>query len=244
MTNARLQQIPVMTTDPAIHIKALHDELVTRIRKMIMEGELRPGARVPEQALCSRFGVSRTPLREAIKILAAEGLLRLLPNRGATVVSVTREEAEEIIPVLGMLEALAGELACMRLDQAGTDAIVAMHVQMIEHYRQGDEEAYGQLDAAIHAAIFAAAGNHVLAEAHHGLRMRLCTLQGVARKTPPRWEEAIEDHEGMMRALQTRDGAAFAATARRHIRHNAEIVSGALDVLESGEGASLHATHL
>ena len=79
---------------------------------MIAQRQLRPGARVPEQALCARFGVSRTPLREALKVLSAEGLVRLLPNRGAVVERLTRKEVDEMIMMLGVFEGLAADLAC------------------------------------------------------------------------------------------------------------------------------------
>jgi len=222
-----------MLATPTIHRKALHDELVTRIRNMIIEGELRPGLRISEQDLCTRFGVSRTPLREALKFLSAEGLVRILPNRGSTVVSVTREEADDLLPVLGTLEALAGELACARIDQAGVEAILAMHARMIEHYRRGEEQPYIELDRAIHAAIFQAAGNQILSEAYHALQMRFCSLQSITRKAPPRWAEAVKDHERLMDALRARDGSQFAAIARRHIQHRADLVHEALDILDA-----------
>ena len=101
-----------MSVHPPILRRTLHDELVMLVRNMIIEGELRPGSRIAESRLCDHFGVSRTPLREALKVLSAEGLVQLLPNKGATVARVTRKEAEEIVPVLGAMEALAGELAC------------------------------------------------------------------------------------------------------------------------------------
>src|ERR1700761_9470863 len=102
----------IMSISVVIPRKPLHNELASLLRTMIFKGELRPGNRISEQRLCTRFGVSRTPLREALKVLSAEGLVHLLPNKGATVVRVTRKEVEEIIPILGTLEALAGEMAC------------------------------------------------------------------------------------------------------------------------------------
>src|SRR5215467_2278094 len=113
--------------------RVLHDEIASAIRTMIAHGKLCPGARVPEQALCARFGVSRTPLREALKVLSAEGLVRLLPNRGAVVERPTRREVEEMISILGVLEALAGELACARIDDCSIAHIQAMHERMVEH---------------------------------------------------------------------------------------------------------------
>jgi DNA-binding GntR family transcriptional regulator len=86
-----------MSPKPAIQRKSLHNELVTLLRDMIIQGKLGPGSRIPELALCDTFGVSRTPLREALKVLSVEGLVCLLPNRGARVAHVTRKEMEEIV---------------------------------------------------------------------------------------------------------------------------------------------------
>ena len=98
----------------AILRKSLHHEVVEKLRELILAGELEPRSRVNEAALCERFGISRTPLREAIKLLAADGLLDLLPNRGARVAALSESEIDEIIQVVGVLEALAGDLASRR----------------------------------------------------------------------------------------------------------------------------------
>ena len=94
---------------------SLHEELTERLRDMIVEGVLVTGEKVPERELCEKFAVSRTPMREALKVLAAEGLLTLQPNRGAIVRAITLEELEEVFPLMGALEALAGELACKNI---------------------------------------------------------------------------------------------------------------------------------
>src|SRR5215813_14718884 len=107
--------MPINTT---IARRTLHEELLPRLNDMIIEGELNPGCRIPEEALCARFGVSRTPLREALKMLSVKGLVHLLPHKGASVVRITQKEAEELIPLLGILEAHASELACAKIVEA------------------------------------------------------------------------------------------------------------------------------
>src|SRR5262245_11419028 len=94
-----------MPMNSTIVRKTLHDDLVPLLRDMIIDGELEPGSRIPEQALCARFGVSRTPLREALKMLSVKGLVRLLPNKGASVVHITQKDVEELVPLLGTIEA-------------------------------------------------------------------------------------------------------------------------------------------
>jgi DNA-binding GntR family transcriptional regulator len=150
-----------MSMHPPILRRTLHDELVGLLRNMIIEGELRPGSRIAESRLCVHFGVSRTPLREALKVLSAEGLVQLLPNKGATVARVTRKEVEEIVPLLGAMEALAGELACASIDKDEVVRLGSIHAQMVESYRLGDKKSYGEFNRAIHDAIIAAASTTV-----------------------------------------------------------------------------------
>ncbi len=200
---------------------------------MIVEGELRPGSRIPESRLCDHFGVSRTPLREALKVLSVEGLVLLLPNKGARVARVTRKEMEEIVPVLGALTALAGELACANIRPDELARIRSLHLQMTDLHRAGDQQSYGALDRAIHDAIFEAAGNKVLSETYNMLQTRLRSLYCATPKVPPHWADAVREHEEMVMALAAGDGARFASAARRHIRHTMDMMRIALDALEA-----------
>jgi DNA-binding GntR family transcriptional regulator len=222
-----------MSVEPAIVRRTLHDELVGLLRNMIIEGELRPGSRIAEVRLCSRFGVSRTPLREALKVLSAEGLVRLLPNKGATVVRVTHKELEEVVPILGTLEALAGELACERIDKERLERIKSTHRQMVEHFQHGENRPYHELNRAVHEAIFEAADNKTLSETYNMLQARLSSLLLFSPKSPRQWAAAVDDHEQMLVALEAGDGAQFAQIARGHVRHRAEVMHIALDMLEA-----------
>src|SRR3954462_14225920 len=112
----------------------LHDEVVMRLRDMLVEGALPPGARVPERELCAAFGISRTPLREALKVLAAEGHVTLLPNRGARATKLTLKDVHDLFELCAGLESLAGELACERIDKPALDRILALQAEMAEHH--------------------------------------------------------------------------------------------------------------
>lgn len=225
-----------MSLRTVIARKTLHDELAVLLRDMIFGGDLRPGSRISEQRLCTRFGVSRTPLREALKVLSAEGLVCLCPNKGATVARVTRKEAEEIIPILGMLEGFAGEISCDQMTNDRVAAMRAMHQKMIAYYQQRDEQRYHELNDAFHQVVFEAAGNKALRETYNMLLTRLKSLMFATPKAPPRWAEAIDDHERMMEALESQNGEEFAAIARRHTRHKADVVRMALDAIEARSG--------
>ena len=218
-----------MNERPLIARRSLHDEIAALVRDMIVRGELEPGARVPEQQLCARFGVSRTPLREALKVLGSEGLLTLLPHRGAIVAKVTPREIEELFPIMGALEALAGELACRRATAEEIAGIRDLHARMVERFAAGDRSGYARLNEAIHEAIFAAAGNSELAHLYAQLMMRIHRVRFIARMSPARWREAVEDHEAIVEALEARDGARLAAVLRAHVEHKAATVLEALD---------------
>src|ERR1700710_155515 len=130
--------------DPGLGIsrRYLHDEVADRMRELIQSGEMEPKARINESELTERFGISRTPLREAIKILATEGLLELLPNRGARVASISDDELEEMIEVIAGLEAPAGELACRHATADEVAAIEALHRLMVAAWQAADDPGY------------------------------------------------------------------------------------------------------
>lgn len=223
-----------MADSGAITRRSLHDELVVRLRDMIVEGEIAPGDRIPEKDLCARFGVSRTPLREALKVLASEGLLTLSPHRGAHVARLTVNDIEEMFPVIGALEALAGELACARLDEETLAEIRALHYQMVLHYQRGDRSAYFKLNQAIHEKILACAGNRTLTALHQSLSGRVSRARYQANMSAARWVQAVNEHEAILAALEARDGGGLSAILRRHLANKAETVKESLLVSPEG----------
>ena len=220
---------PPLAETALITRRSLHGELVDLLHDMILEQELLPGDKINEQQLCTRFGVSRTPLREALKVLAAEGLVILAPNRGASVARITRQEVDELFPIMGALEALAGELACAHIDGAAVARIRGMHDRMMRHYETGEAAPYLKLNRAIHEAIFAAAGNGMLSQLYQTLMARTHAVRFTAKKSPARWREAVEDHVRIMEALEARDGPGLAAVMKVHLRHKAAMVHESLD---------------
>ncbi len=203
---------------------SLHDEMVERLRDLIVEGALEPGTRVPERELCARFAVSRTPLREALKVLASEGLLELLPHRGAQVTRLTAADLDELFPVMGALEALAGELACAQITEAELAEIRALHYQMALHATRGELADYFRLNQRIHEAIMEAARNPTLARLYRGLADRVRRARYLANMSKPRWDQAVGEHEAILEALEKRDGAALGRVLKAHLRNKCETV--------------------
>src|SRR5690606_22330616 len=120
----------------------LHEEVLGRLRNYLIEGNLAEGERVPERQLCELFGVSRTPLREALKVLAAEGVVELLPNRGARLRQLTEKDLAELFDIVGGLEALAGRLACEHITDDEVAEIERMHRSMYDFYLDRDRPNY------------------------------------------------------------------------------------------------------
>lgn len=214
-----------------IQRKTLHTEIVDHLRDMIVSGELGPGQKLPEKDLCARFDISRTPLREALKALAAEGMIELLPQRGARVVTITDEELQELFPIIASIEALAGELACDLITEAQLAAITAMHEEMIIAYRELRRLDYSRLNRAIHFAIFEAAGNASLLTLYRNLELRIRNIRHTVQQLPADWKEAVGDHEKILKALTARDRTQLGKVMRRHVMNTAKTVRHSIDEL-------------
>jgi DNA-binding GntR family transcriptional regulator len=199
--------------------RPLAAELADRLRDLIVSGEMPPGERVSEKALCERYGVSRTPLREALKILAREGLVTLEQNRGATVSAVTLEDVEEAFPIVAALEGLTGEHAARRATDSEIARARALHEEMAETMRAGDRARYWRLNDAFHALLSEAARNRMLAETKAGVELRLQRARRRASLEDTRWREAVEEHAAIVAALEARDPERLSALLRRHIEN-------------------------
>ena len=214
-----------MNLTESIKRPTLHEELVERLRDLVVEDALKPGEKVPEKDLCASFGVSRTPLREALKVLASEGLVTLTPNRGASVTAVTAEDLQEVFPVMGALEALSGELACEKISDAEIADIARSHREMIAHYKARRLPEYFAANEAIHSAILKAARNETLSAQHRMLSARVRRARYLANMTRERWDRAVAEHEEILAALQARDGGKLGMILKQHLRNKLETVS-------------------
>jgi len=226
-----------MTSQWVVERKSLHDQLAAHLRDMIMEGVFKPGEKIQEQDLCDRFGVSRTPIREALRALAAEGFLTLTPNRGARIAKPSVEEIEELYPLIGALEGLAGELACARITDEGIRRIEGLHRRMMAYYRKGKLAETKKLNRQIHEAIFEAAGNASLTAQYRNLMIRTHSIRYVVRESAERLRESQKDHENMIAALRARDGIKLGQILREHLNRKIEMIKDALEEACSTEPA-------
>jgi DNA-binding GntR family transcriptional regulator len=207
---------------------ALHEQVALRLREMLVESRIAPGAKLNERELSEVLNVSRTPLREAIKMLAAEGLVELLPNRGAIAVELSPADVLNTFEVMAGLEAQSGELAAERITDAEMAEIQAMHYEMLAAYTRRDLPAYYRLNAAIHAAINAAAKNPVLSATYRQVNARLQALRFRSNQDGEKWAAAMKEHEQMIDALTQRNPAAMRAVLLSHLNHKRDVVMAQL----------------
>ncbi|MDI1284241.1 MAG: GntR family transcriptional regulator [Reyranella sp.] len=202
----------------------LPEAAAERLRTLIIEGTLAPGARLNERELSEQLGVSRTPLREAFRILAGDGLLVQLPNRGAQVVALSAEDARHGFDVMGALEGLAGELAVTRVTDADIEDLRALQAEMETAHAERDLPAYYRVNRAIHDRLNAIAGNPILTHTYRTLNTRLHALRFRSNLNTAKWNQAVAEHRDMIAALAVRDGAALRDMLIRHLRAKQQAV--------------------
>jgi DNA-binding GntR family transcriptional regulator len=202
----------------------LHEQVAQRLRQMLVEGRIAPGAKLNERELCEALEVSRTPLREAIKMLAAEGLVELLPNRGAIAVQLSEEDVRHTFEVMGGLESLSGELAALRITDTELAELKALHFGMLAAYTRRDLSNYYRLNALIHRGINAAAKNPVLSATYDRVNARLHALRFRSNQDGEKWKTAVREHEQMIEALAARDAKAMRAVLSTHLQNKLNVV--------------------
>jgi len=209
----------------------LHDQVVRKLRTLLVEGRIAAGAKLNERELSERLQVSRTPLREAIKQLAAEGLVELKPHRGAVAIALDEAEVRHSFELMAALEGLSGELAAQRITDPELQSVRALHFEMMAAFTRRDLSAYYRLNAQIHAAINAAAKNPVLARTYAQTNARLQALRFRSNFDDGKWRRAVKEHSQMIDALSARDATGLRALLITHLDHKRDVV---LEMMRAG----------
>lgn len=207
---------------------ALQEEIVARIKQLIDDGVLMPGSRIPERQLCAQLGVSRTPLREAFRVLAAEGLLEVQPRRGATVKRLHPDDIDHMFQVLEALEGLAGELACDLISDQEFSELEALHRKMVSCYRRRDRRGFFEINQEIHERIVKAAANPILTRVYEGLSGQIRRIRYLPKITDAQWTVATREHEAIVKALKARNKRTLGAILRAHLRNKRQRVKSLL----------------
>ena len=212
--------------------QVLHQQVGSRLRQLIVEGRIAPGAKLNERALCEQLQISRTPLREAIKMLAAEGLVALLPNRGAVAAQLSAQDVEHTFEVIAGLEGQSGELAAQRITEPELAEIRALHFEMRAAHARSDLPTYYRLNALIHNHINAAARNPVLTHTYLTVNARLQALRFRSNFDTAKWKRALKEHDKMLALLTARDAAGLRAMLVTHLEHKRDVV---LELMRTGQ---------
>jgi DNA-binding GntR family transcriptional regulator len=198
-------------------LNSLHDEVAARLRDRIFAGELPPGSFIDEPALCAQLSISRTPLREALKVLTAEGLLRHEPRRGCFVSQITEQDLDEIFPVIALLEGRCAFEAARNATDADLQALEQLHERLQRSAQAKRITEYYEANFAIHEAIIVLANNRWLAQVIGDLRkiVKLARLQQL--HAPGRLEQSLSEHMAVYAALKARDAEGAEAAMRTHL---------------------------
>lgn len=210
---------------------SLHGETLSRLRDYLIEGHIADGARIPERQLCETFGISRTPLREALKVLAAEGLIELLPNRGARMRAISERDIQELFDIMGGLESLAGRLACESITDEEIAEIERLHYEMYGFYLHRDMHNYFQINQRIHEKIVEASRNETLRATYATFAGRIRRVRYSANfaHKRQRWGEAMREHEAILDALRHRSGKELSDILFLHLRNKRTAAIDRLD---------------
>jgi DNA-binding GntR family transcriptional regulator len=202
----------------------LHHQVTEILRDKIVDGVLRPGTPISERELCEELSVSRTPLREALKILASEGLVQLFRNRGAIVSPISVETIEDKLAVLGALEGYAARLVCQHASDEQLKELSTLHRRFVKDFDTGEPSLYFERNQTFHQKLVEMTGNVVLIDMHALLsrHVRRPRIEGVRQHLPTR--VVIDEHKAILKALLARDGDAAQAAAEEHLKRVAQTV--------------------
>ncbi|MDX1780789.1 MAG: GntR family transcriptional regulator [Thalassovita sp.] len=204
----------------------LAEEIANRLRHAILLGELEPGSSVGERENAQRMGVSRTPMREAIRILAKEGLLILRPSLSPVVADPSLQQVEDELTIIRALEVLSGDLACIHATDAQIETIRALHEHMVRLAEEGDMLRFFETDMDFHRAISAASGNSRLEELHGQLLARLWRVRFLSARQAWDRDRVLKQHGLIVSGLEARDATLVRLETDSHIEHIQRNIQG------------------
>lgn len=200
-----------------IDVRILHQDVARKIREMIHKGILVRGQRLIEAEICEQIGVSRTPLREALRMLESEGLVELFPHKGVFIRQPSMKEIQEMFEVMGVLEGTCARLTAEKLTPAGWRKIERLHRKLETHYAEGDREKYIAVNHVFHALVQELAGNRVLDEVVAKLREKVALYRHQQIYGDRRFDQSMREHREILDALRHRDPDAAERVMKRHL---------------------------
>ena len=204
--------------------QTLREKILEMIRDAILKGTMKPGERVSEPELAERFGISRTPIREAFRQLESEGYLEVIPRKGAVVASLSERDIEEFYAIKIILEGFAAKMAAEKLSEKDIERLESINERLQKIADDGDVKSFFRVHNEFHDLFIKAAGNDKLYEMINQLVMRFKRLRLASLSQPGRMEISVEEHRNMIEAFKNHDGE----RADSLVRHAATIGAGVL----------------
>ena len=213
-----------MRKKPIERHQTLREKILETIRDAILKGSLKPGERVSEPELAERFGISRTPIREAFRQLESEGYLEVIPRKGAVVASLSERDVEEFYAIKIILEGFAARMAAENLSDKDIDRLEAINTKLQKLADEGDVKNFFKVHDEFHEVFIKAAGNDKLLELINQLVMKFKRLRLASLSRPGRMEVSVKEHQQLIDAFKRHDGHG----ADSLVRHTATIGAEAL----------------
>jgi DNA-binding GntR family transcriptional regulator len=201
-----------------IEKKTLHEEIANNLKELIMSGELQEGDKIKEDELCSSMGISKTPLREALRVLSVEGLIKLVPNRGSFVSTPTFEEIREMFDVMSVLEGICARAAVKKMSAKDLAALEKLHDKLEKNFKRRAQREYIRINNQFHAFVQEMAGNRTLNQIVNGLRQKILLYRYQSLNLPERFEQSIQEHRDLIKAFRKKDSKKVETLMRRHLK--------------------------
>lgn len=198
--------------------KTLHEEIANNLRDMIMSGGLKEGDKIKEDELCNSMGISKTPLREALRVLSAEGLIKLVPNRGSYVSTPTFEEIKEMFDVMTVLEGVCARTAAEKMTNKDFESLEELHKKLEENFNNRDQKKYIRYNNQYHSLVQKLAGNRILNQIVNGLRQKILLYRFKSLNLPERFELSIKEHRNLLEAFRQRGPERAEILMRTHLK--------------------------
>ena len=199
--------------------KTLHEDIADTLRKLIITGKLKEGEKVNENELCASMGTSKTPLREALRVLSVEGLIKLVPNRGAYVRKPTLEQIKEMFDVMSVLEGLSAWTAAEKLTDADLLNLKKIHKNLKESCKDKNQKKYLHYNSQFHTLLLEVAGNKALNQIINILRKQVALYRSTSLALPKRMAKSFEEHAELLEALKKRDPEKAEKIMRMHLKN-------------------------
>lgn len=198
--------------------KTLHEEIAYNLREMIMSAELKEGDKIKEDELCALMDISKTPLREALRVLSTEGLIKLIPNRGAFVSTPTFEEIKEMFDVMSVLEGACARAAAEKVSDKDFASLKKLHNKLEENFSRRDQKEYIRINNQYHSFVQDLAGNRILNQIVNGLRQKILLYRFQSLNLPERFDQSIAEHRDLLEAFRKRNPQKAESLMRSHLR--------------------------